>query len=53
LAENENTRQNLKVNTLEHKLINNRIRWYENILRMNKDEIHEKVFITKIRARPI
>jgi hypothetical protein len=38
---------------LEHKLINNRIRWYQNILRKNKREIPKKVLNTKIRGRPI
>jgi hypothetical protein len=31
----------LKYNTLEYKLINNRTRWYGNILRMNQRESQE------------
>jgi hypothetical protein len=27
------------MNTFEDKLVNNKIRWYEHILRMNKDAI--------------
>jgi hypothetical protein len=32
-------RENLKINTLEGKLTNKRIRWYGHILRMGKERI--------------
>lgn len=36
-------KEQLKINTLESKLTNNRIRLYEHILRTNKDKIAKKV----------
>jgi hypothetical protein len=34
----------LKMNTLEGKLMNSRIRWYGHVLRMNKERIPKKVW---------
>jgi hypothetical protein len=34
--------ENLKINTVAGKLMNNKMRWYRYILRMNKDKILKK-----------
>jgi hypothetical protein len=45
---NENL-ENGKINTLEYKLINNRIRWYGHNLRMNnEDRIPKNVLNSKL-----
>jgi hypothetical protein len=36
---NKRQKENLMINTLEGKLTNNTIRWYEHILRMNEERI--------------
>jgi hypothetical protein len=35
--------KNLEINTLESKLTNNKLRWYEDVLRMNEERIPKKV----------
>jgi hypothetical protein len=35
---------NLKINAVENRLTNNRIRWYRHVLGMNKEKIPEKCF---------
>jgi hypothetical protein len=41
---NENTTENVKKNTLEDKLIHNRIKFYGNVLRINEVRIPKKDF---------
>jgi hypothetical protein len=43
--------ENLKINTLEGKLTNNRIRWYECVLRINEERFPKKVLNMKVKGK--
>jgi hypothetical protein len=43
--------ENLKINTMEGKLINNKIKWYGYFLRMNKDKILKKNVNKKMKEK--
>jgi hypothetical protein len=48
---NENTTENVKTNTLEDKLINNRIIFYGHVLRINEDRIPKKILNFKLKGK--
>lgn len=48
---NHTIRENLKINTLERKPANNRIRLYGYVLKMNKERTRKKAFNIKVNGK--